>query len=156
MADARPAAPEADRLKLMALDEEDLAILSAHVQDAVLKIGDIIWLARERRLVLAINRFAWEVTAGKRRRSDHQRRRSALRFDRVSSVSSTGIDRNADEKVLSLLALRFDPRQSPSGELLLDFSGGATMRLEVECLEVELTDLGPAWSTDHAPRHILG
>src|SRR5687767_15312239 len=99
MADARPAAPEADRLKLMALDEEDLAILSAHAQDAVLKIGDIIWLARERRLVLAINRFAWEVTAGKRRRSDHQRRRSALRFDRVSSVSSTGIDRNADEKV---------------------------------------------------------
>ena len=155
MADPRPAAPEADRLKLMALDEEDLAILSAHVQDAVLKVGDITWLPKERRVVLAVNRFAWEATSG-RRSSEHQRRRSALRFDRVSSVSSTGVDRNADEKVLSLLALRFEPKQSPSGDLLLDFAGGATMRLGVECLEVELTDLGPAWSTDHAPRHVLG
>jgi hypothetical protein len=149
-------APDADRLRLIALDEEDLAILSAHVQDAVLKVGDIAWLPKDRRIVLAINRFAWEATAGKGRRADHQRRRSALRFDRVSSVSSTGIDRGAVEKVLSLLAIRFEPAQSPSGELLLDFSGGATIRLAVECLEVELTDLGPVWSTDHAPRHILG
>lgn len=155
MAAAGPA-PEADRLKLIALDEEDLAILSAHVQDAVLKVGDIAWLPTDRRIVLAINRFAWEVTAGKGRRVGHQRRRAALRFDRVLSVSSTGIDRGAVEKVLSLLALRFEPAKSPSGDLLLDFSGGATIRLGVECLEVELTDLGPAWSTDHAPRHILG
>ena len=148
-------APDADRLKLIALDEEDLAILSAHVQDAVLKVGDIAWLPKARRIVLGINRFAWEASA-KGRRTEKQRRRAALRFDRVLSVSSTGIDRGAVDKVLSLLALRFEPAKSPSGELLLDFSGGAAIRLGVECLEVELTDLGPAWSTDHAPHHILG
>lgn len=141
--------PDDDRLRLIALDAEDLAVVSAHVQDAVLKIEDIAWMAREKRLVIAMNRFAWEAS-GKR---DHQRRRAALHFARVEAVKSTGIDLKASGAVLSLLAVRFDPSDEPSGEIVLEFAGGATMRLAVECVEAQLADLGPAWSTPRAPRH---
>ncbi|HEX9904538.1 MAG TPA: DUF2948 family protein [Propylenella sp.] len=144
-----------DGLRLIALDAEDLAVLSAYVQDAVLKVRDINWMPAERRLVMAMNRFAWEAALGRSRRRDYQRRRSALRFDRVAAVSSTGIDRAAGDAVLELLAVRFEPRRSPSGDVMLDFAGGAALRLSVECLEAQLTDLGPVWSTPHAPRHIV-
>lgn len=144
-----------DPLRLIALDAEDLAILSAHVQDAVLKVGDIGWSPAEKRLVVAMNRFVWEnrKAEGLFSRAENQRRRAALHFDRVEAVRSTGIDREATETVLELLAVRFEPLASPSGEIVLDFAGGATIRLVVECLEAQLADLGPAWSTAHAPRH---
>ena len=149
--------PGDDRLRLIALDTDDLTILSAYVQDAVLKVGDLRWLPREKRLVLAMNRFAWEAAPrGSWRRKDYQRRRAALRFDRVEAIQSNGIDRDAADAVLELLAIRFEPREEPSGDVLLLFAGGATVRLKVECLEAELTDLGPAWATQHAPRHVLG
>jgi len=154
--DAGANAAEGDGLRLIALDNEDLAVLSAHVQDAVVQVGDLRWMPAEKRFVLAMNRFAWEAAAGRRwRRRNHQRRRSALHFARVEAVSSVGIDREATDAVLELLAIRFEPRESPSGDVLLDFAGGASIALKVECLEVQLTDLGPAWSTPHAPRHML-
>jgi hypothetical protein len=143
-----------DRLRLLALDEEDLAILSAYVQDAVLKVGEMNWMPRERRFVVAMNRFAWEQE-GRSRRRDHQRRRAALHFARVESIRSAGFDREAREQVLELLAIRFDPTDAPSGDVLLEFAGGPTVSLRVECLEAQLTDLGPAWSTPLAPRHNL-
>jgi hypothetical protein len=146
--------PDDDRLRLIALDTDDLSVLSAHVQDAVIKVEDITWLPDEKRLVMAMNRFAWEKAAGRRGRRDYQRRRSVLYLARVESVKSSGIDRNATAAVLDLLALRFEPRNEPSGEVSFEFAGGATMRATVECLEAQLTDLGPAWSTPHAPRHI--
>ncbi len=145
-----------DRLRLIALDAEDLAVVSAYVQDAVLKLQDIKWLAKERRFVMAMNRFAWEQSgAGVRRGLRHERRRSALHFARVDAVKSTGMDQNAPGSVLNLLAVRFEPEDEPSGCILLEFAGGAAIRLSVECVEAQLTDLGPAWSTPHAPRHIL-
>ena len=143
-----------DRLRLIALDGEDLAVLSAHVQDAVLKVGDMNWMPRERRFVLPMNRFAWEQES-KTRRRDHQRRRAALHFARVEGIRSAGFDRNAGDQVLELLAVRFEPTDAPSGDVLLEFAGGATVSLRVECLEAQLTDLGPAWSTPVAPRHDL-
>ena len=144
-----------DRLRLVALDTDDLAVLSAQVQDAVLKVQDLRWLAREKRFILAMNRFAWDAMPGSRRRREYQRRRSALHFDRVESVRSAGINRQSGDAVLELLAVRFEPREEPSGDVVLDFAGGPTIRLSVECLEAQLTDLGPAWSTPHAPRHSL-
>jgi len=156
MDDAGPQMTGDDRLRLIALDEEDLGVLSAHMQDAVLKVGEMSWMAGERRFVLAMNRFAWEAGAGDGgRRRKYQRRRAALRFERVETVKSAGIDRDAKETVLELLALSFEPRESPSGDIVLHFAAGATLRLSVECLEAELTDLGPAWSTPHAPQHVL-
>lgn len=148
--------PDDDLLRLVALDADDLAIVSAHSQDAVLKVADLRWMPAENRFVLAMNRFVWEaVEQGAWRRRDYQRRRSALYFARVENVRSAGIDRESGEAVLELLAVRFEPRQDPAGDIVLDFAGGGTIRLSVECLEVQLTDLGPAWSTPHAPRHIL-
>jgi hypothetical protein len=145
-----------DRLRLIALDPDDLAVLSAHVQDAVLKIGEMSWIPEEKRFILAMNRFAWEhAGTGTRSRREYQRRRSALHFERVDAVKSTGLDREAREMVLELLAVRFEPRESPSGDVLLDFAGGATLRLSVECLEAQLADLGPTWSTPFLPRHSL-
>jgi hypothetical protein len=144
-----------DRLRLIALDAEDLAVLSTYVQDAVLKVGDIRWMAGEKRFLLAMNRFAWDALGGTRRKREYQRRRAALHFARVESIRSVGIDRTSQDSVLELLAIRFEPREEPSGDVVLDFAGGPTIRLRVECLEVQLADLGPTWSTAHVPRHIL-
>jgi len=142
-------------LRLIALDTDDLAVLSAQVQDAVLKVRDMRWMPRENRFLLAMNRFAWDAVGGSRRRREYQRRRAALHFARVESVRSVGIDREAGDTVLELLAVRFERGTEPSGDVVLDFAGGATIRLAVECLEVQLSDLGPIWSTRHVPRHVL-
>lgn len=156
MQDAGSAAPDAELLRLVALDAEDLAILSAHCQDAVLKVRDLRWMRAEKRFVLPMNRFAWEAAAeGSWRKRHYERRRSALYFARVETVKSTAVDRAGRDTVLDLLSIRFEPRDEPSGDVVLDFAGGATIRLTVECLEVQLADLGPAWSTPHAPRHLL-
>ena len=147
----------ADRLRLIALDAEDLAVLSAHVQDAVVKTGDMTWLSGQKRFALILNRFAWEaLEKGFRRKKSYQRRRTGLHFDRVAKVRLSGIDRASEDSVLSLLAVQFHQTESPAGEIQLVFSGGGTIRLIVECLEAQLSDLGPAWSADHAPRHSVG
>lgn len=140
-------------LKLLALDGEDLEILSAHLQDAVLKVGDIHWLADDKRLVLALNRFVWE-SAGEKSRKAFERRRAALRFDRVTRVQATRIPRDKPEAVLELLALEFHETEAPSGVVEAIFAGGGMLRIEVECLEAGLADLGAAWTTDHCPKHI--
>jgi hypothetical protein len=139
-------------LKLVALDEEDLKIISAHVQDAVLKVGDMTYDARRQHFVMAMNRFAWEVKPRWFRRR-HERRRSLVHFARVSSVRSTGIDLGSKDEILSLLAIRFEQTEAPAGMIELAFSGGSTIRLEVECIEGRLTDLGAAWETDVRPAH---
>jgi len=143
-----------DLLKLAALDEEDLSIISAHVQDAVMKTGEITYLKREKRFTLAMRRFAWErEKRGLFRRQPHERRLSALTFDRVLAVRSTGIDMKKPEHVLSLLAVRFLPGEAPGGTIELDFAGDTTIQLDVECIEARLSDLGAAWETPVRPRH---
>ena len=88
-----------DALRLAAIDEEDLAVVSAYVQDAVLKVGDMVYLPTEHRFALAMNRFTWEKAEGGRRR-DYERRRAALTFDRVNAVRTHNIDRNRPDAVL--------------------------------------------------------
>lgn len=155
MTDADRAKPDDELLRLIALDQDDLAIVSAHVQDAVLLAKDIAWLSADKHFVLAMNRFAWEAAPQARGKRDYQRRRSALHFARVEKVQSIGIDRDKPDQALELLAISFERGNSPSGDVVVSFAGGATIRLSVEVLEVELSDLGPAWSTPYAPRHIL-
>jgi Protein of unknown function (DUF2948). len=139
-------------LKLLALDTDDLGIVSAHMQDAVFKMGDVRWSAPERTVSLAANRFVWEE-AGKRRKS-YERRRAALVFKRVEAVRSTGINRNRKEEVLSLLAITFNQKgEGPEGTVELVLSGNATIALDVECIEVALADVGGAWETASKPRH---
>ena len=145
-------------LKLLALDNEDLGIISAHCQDAVLRVGDIIWSPAKKRFAIAMNRFAWEEVAANGRRSrSFERRRAALHFDRVLSVKAAGIDRRATNRILELLAVRFTPaaKDEPAGEIRLIFAGGAEIALSVEVIEAQLADLGAAWQTKAMPAHDL-
>ncbi|MCC2113219.1 MAG: DUF2948 family protein [Hyphomicrobiales bacterium] len=141
-----------DQLRLVALDSEDLDVLSAHLQDAVLKIGDLSWLKNERRFVLAVNRFVWE-TADSGRRKTYERRRTALHFDRVRGARAKNLRQGAKDAVVELLAVRFTETDAPSGEVQLVFAGGGELVLDVECLEAQMADLGPAWETGARPEH---
>ncbi|EJT02796.1 DUF2948 family protein [Rhizobium sp. CCGE 510] len=140
-------------LKLVALDDEDLAIISAHMQDSVFKVGDIDWSPRDAQFALAVNRFVWE--GAERKRKGFERRRAALVFKRVLAVRSLGIDRGKRDEVLSLLALRFDKTgDGPEGTIELSLSGTASIALDVECIEVQLADIGGAWEASSKPRHL--
>src|SRR3954471_18752235 len=134
-----------DHLKLIALDREDIEIVSAHLQDAVVKAADVSWRPAEKRLVIALNRFDWEAAHGAS--PQYRRRRAALRFERVTACKCRNCTAVEKDQVLNLLAVIFEETDQPAGVVTLTFSGGATLRLEVECLEVELADLGPSWGT---------
>ncbi|KQQ73655.1 hypothetical protein ASF70_07540 [Rhizobium sp. Leaf321] len=139
-------------LKLLALDTDDLGIVSAHMQDAVFKLSDVQWSASEKIFSLAANRFDWEKAGEKKK--GFERHRAALVLKRVEAVRSTGIDRNRKDDVLSLLAVRFMPKgEGPDGTVELMLSGGGTIALDVECIEVALADIGGAWETATRPRH---
>jgi hypothetical protein len=144
-----------DLLKFVALDGEDLEVVSTHLQDAVVKSSEVLWRPQEHRLVLALNRFDWEsaVQAGQ---PQYRRRRAALRFERVQACKCRGIDPQQKDAVLNLLSVEFSPGLAPGGAVTLTFSGGAAIRLEVECLEAELADLGPTWTTATCPAHADG
>jgi hypothetical protein len=138
-----------DMLKLAALDADDLKIIAAHAQDAVGKIGDIVWRPREHRLTLELNRFAWEKADGRH----HERRRTLLHFARVGAVKASHVRPDDPEAIVSLLTIRFEPGEEPTGKVFLEFAGGGTLRLDVECIEASLTDLGVAWETESVPDH---
>lgn len=139
-------------LKLLALDGDDLAVISAHVQDAVVRVADMGFARADGRFALLLNRYDWESGTA---RNKGLRKRAALHFDRVLSVASAGIDTNARDGVLELLAVSFNEADTPAGTVELAFAGGGTVRLEVECLEARLQDLGAAWSARAQPRHVL-
>ena len=82
-----------------------------------------------------------------------ERRRAGLRFERVLGAQLSGIDLKKRNDILALLAIEFQETDAPAGFVTLRFSGGAAIRLNVECIEVELKDLGAAWSTRRMPRH---
>ncbi len=141
-------------LKLCAFDEEDLAVLSAHVQDAVLKVGDLVYLPQQKRFAVAMNRFIWEKAADGKRKA-FERRRSVLTFDRVSAVRSSRIDRKRSDAVVELLAVSFESADTPAGKVTLVFAGGGAVQLDVEVIEARLADLGAAWATTAKPEHDL-
>jgi hypothetical protein len=135
-------------LKLAALDTEDLAVISAQMQDAVLHVGDMSYSRQLQQFALVANRYAWDELAGAK-----QRRRTGLNFNQVTAVKTHGIDQHAPDAVLSLLAVTFAEGDPPSGVITLSFAGGGSIRLAVECIETRLSDMGPAWETRHQPKH---
>jgi hypothetical protein len=142
-------------LKLIAFDADDLAVLSAQVQDAVLRVGDIAYLPREQRFAAIANRFDWVDALGGSNsgKQGYTRRRAALRFERVLGAQIQGIDLARKDKVVSLLALSYEPAAAPEGRVTLHFADGAAIRLHVECIEAELKDLGPVWRAASMPKH---
>lgn len=141
-----------DALKLIALDEQDLGIISACVQDAVMKVGDLEFLPAAKRFVMPMNRFAWEKKSSFFRRHN-ERRQSVLHFDRVLGAKLSGISRDKPDEVLSLLAISFVPLSGPAGIVELIFAGDGAVMLEVECIEARLADLGSAWEAASRPAH---
>jgi hypothetical protein len=127
--------------KLIALDPDDLAVISAHVQDAGVRVGDIVWRQGERRLVVGMSRLDWDQALSGE--AVPRRLISALRFDRVMACKSRNIDLEAPERALELLGIEFHASEAPGGSAILMFAGGGALRLDVECLECELADLGP-------------
>ena len=108
-----------EELKLVALDKDDIEVVSAHVQDALVKVGDIFWRPREHRFVMALNRFDWMNAVDgdglKSKSLDYRRCRTALRFERVISCRCRGLDQTGKDAMLNLLAVEFAERDAPAG-----------------------------------------
>ena len=139
-------------LKLLALDDEDLQVVSAHMQDAVFKCEDVQYWPSKQQFAISGNRFAWEETeAGNQ---PFERHRATLVFKQVKGVKSTGFDRNDRSSVHSLLAVTYEKDgEGPDGSIELVLAGGGAILLDVDCIEVQLADTGGAWETKLKPRH---
>lgn len=142
-----------EQLKLVALDHDDLKILSAHLQDAVLRVADMAYLPNEQRFAAVLNRFDWMAADEGEEISKLRRCRCALRFDRVKRAQVQKVNPGHSAEVAELLAVTYDEIDPPSGFITLVFAGGGAVRLEVECIEGELRDLGAVWQTAIKPKH---
>lgn len=141
--------------KLVALDREDLEVISAHLQDAVMRVGDIRWLKRERKLALVANRYDHLSAGGGNDRGE--RRLTGLQLSRVERVAASHIVMEDKTAILLLLAITFEPGDTaPEGSIVLTFAGGGTIRAEVECIEAAMADLGPKWAARARPDHDAG
>lgn len=135
-------------LRLIAEDAEDLKTLSAALQDAAGKIGDIRYDPAARTLTLALNRYRWE-TGGMR----GERVRTALQVGGVLSVKARRLRQGAPDAVLSLLDVGFEPGAAPGGTVAFVFAGGGDLRCEVECIDAALADVSGAWPARRTPEH---
>jgi hypothetical protein len=138
----------ASRLKLAAADAEDLEVVSARLQDAVIKLKNVSWQPKKRRFVAVVNRLQWE-------NGGQTRVRAGLHFDGVLKVQSQKVKLGADEAVVSLLAVRFTPSggEDPGGMIELVLAGGGAFRLTVECIDAELADMTSSWAARGRPDH---
>ncbi|MBC7168677.1 DUF2948 family protein [Phenylobacterium sp.] len=134
-------------LKLLAQDAGDLQVVSAALQDAVGKIGDIRFEQKARRLTLSFNRYCWECGGGRRVRA-------AVQFGSVERVEARRLRSDAPDAVVELLSIGFEPAEEPpGGTAVLTFAGGGEMRVMVECLDVLMADVSEPWPTRRRPRH---
>ena len=133
-------------LRLLAQDADDLAVVSAALQDAVVKVGDIQFEPKARRLTIALNRFRWEG-------EERSRVRAALQFAGVEAVQARRVRMRAKDAVLALLSVGFEPEDAPGGTISLTFAGGGDIRCRVECVEAVLADVSQPWPTPRTPSH---
>jgi hypothetical protein len=134
------------RLRLLAEDADDLAVISTALQDAVGKVGDIAFEPSARRLTLALNRYRWEGPGG-------ERVRCALQIGSVLKVQTRRIRRGVKDAVVELLAVAFEPAEAPGGVVVMQFAGGGDLRAEVECVDAVLADISDPWPTPRVPKH---
>ncbi len=144
-------APDDTMLRLIALDEEDLAVISANLQDAQVTGSDFAFLPNEKRFAFVCRRFDW-VQA---KRGGCQWRASGVHFNQVIRVTRIGFAPSETSRVLNLLAVNFEVSDAPGGAVTLTFSGDAAIKLDVECIETQLRDLGPCLPCGPAPEHGL-
>lgn len=152
--DARFADGAETPLRLTAETADDLAVIAALAQDAVGAARDAAWLRRKRRFVAVVNRFRWEDAArAERARRPYERVRAALTVANALAVRARGIGPDAPDRVYNLLDIAFDAGEDGAGTLRLVLSGGAEIAIEVEALDVSLSDLSRPWEARGAPRH---
>ena len=138
-------------MHLLAFDSDDLAIISAHLQDAITRVADIAYVPRDRRFALVTSRFDWTAAEG----GALQRRLSGLHFDHVLSVQRSGFGQDKPDVVLNLLSIMFEAAEAPAGRITLLFSAGAAIRLDVECIDAQLNDMTSSWRARGRPDHRL-
>ena len=139
-------------LRLIAEDEEDLAILSAHLQDAVTRVGDLAYLKKSRRFAAFLNRYCWE---GCPEGSTGERTRAGLHFNNVLNVQALNVRQNDPDAIIELLALKFEPKGEGTGYIDLLLAGGGCIRLEVEAIDAVLRDISEHWPARARPAHSL-
>lgn len=157
MSDARFEDAGERPLRLRAETAEDVAVLSALVQDAVATIGDTAWMPRRRRFGLLLSRFRWEdAAAAERAGRPFERVRALLTVDGALRARASGIDPRARDVVISVLAVGFEPGADGAGIVRLTLAGDGEIALDVECLDVSLTDVARPHLAiaGAAPRHV--
>lgn len=137
---------KATPLRLLAQDAEDLAVISAAMQDAVAKVGEISYEAKARRLTIAFNRYRWEAAGS-------ERVRSGLQLGGVLNVQTRKIRRSPRDAVIEVLAVTFEPGEAPGGTITISCAGGGDIRAVVECVDAVLADVSEPWPTPRTPRH---
>ena len=153
--DTAPSERVSDRpLRLLAESAEDLGIVSALLQDAVTRVGEVAWMPRRRRLAMLLNRFRWEdAPAAERQGRPFERVRAILSVDGVARARTSGVDPKDRDLVLELLALAFEPAEDGAGTLRLVFAGDGEIALDVECLDVRLADVTRPYLARSRPEH---
>ena len=143
---------KAKNLKLIARTEEDLRIISAHLQDSIVSMENIASLKKNRIFLMQLNRFMWEdVEKGVFRKN--KRIRTILKFDNVIEVNSKNINQKSKEKFLDFLAIECNQMPDENYEMKLIFSGDSIIRVIAEVIEVTLDDQGEPWDTKNKPKH---
>jgi Protein of unknown function (DUF2948) len=138
-------------LRIRAEDKEDLAVIAAAIQDAAFLMGDIAFDPKARRFAISLNRFRWEA-AGKR--GPFERVRSAFAVETVLGVKSRKVRLGAPDAAGVVLDISFEPgAEAPAGSVVLRLGGGGDIRLDVECIDATLTDMGAPWPTPRRPDH---
>ncbi len=136
-------------LRLLAQEAEDLEVISAALQDGIAHIGDIRYEPKARRLTMLFNRFRWEVEEG----APGERVYAALQLGDVGRVQHRGLVSEDKGALVYCLAMSFEPGEPPGGAIMLLFSGGHEMRIEVECIDAVLADVSDPWEAARAPDH---
>ncbi len=141
-----------DLPRLIAFDADDLAVIAANLQDALVRVGDMAYLPHSKQFAMITSRFDW-IDAAKSPACGGERCRTGLHFGRVLKVSCLGFHCRDEALVLNLLDIGFKETAPPAGFVEFIFSAGRALRLEVECLEAEIRDLGFRWQASSAPHH---
>jgi Protein of unknown function (DUF2948) len=134
-------------LRLRAEDEEDFAVLSALLQDALVPVADMAFLPDERRFALVANRFCWEHQSADGR-AGYERTLTGVAVEGVTAVKTRGFTPREHDRILEVLSIRF-----ADGAIVIDFSADACLRLEVEQALCRLEDIGEPWPTPWRPSH---
>tara|TARA_B100001029_G_C15040917_1_gene443549 strand:+ start:1059 stop:1505 length:447 start_codon:yes stop_codon:yes gene_type:complete len=145
---------EPKNLKLNAISEEDLRVISAHLQDSITQVKEIAHLKKNRIFLIQFNRFMWEdVERGVFRKNS--RVQSVLKFENVISVNSKNLNQKNKERFLDFLAIETKILSDKSYEIKLNFAGGILIRITAEVIDCFLEDISEPWETKNKPRHIF-